>query len=98
MGPWVYFSHLHATAESSHEVVMKNVQVQTIKLFSRCFSKEEFELLRVQPEFVEATRKLETFDDALRAVDLGEQLIRQSWKRVSYPFPAKPISPPPPSV
>ena len=44
-------------------------------------------MLQLQPRFIEATRKLETIEDALNAVDLGQQLIQQSWKRVPYPFP-----------
>ncbi len=65
------------------------------KILSRCFSREEFEILQIQPTFIAATRKLETIKDAFNAVDLGRQLIQQSWKRVPYPFPPGTMTPPP---
>jgi len=56
---------------------MKDMQSQTGKIFSRCFSKEELDFLQVQPEFIEANRNVETIEDALDAVELGEELIRR---------------------
>ena len=61
-------------------------QQQAQKLFARCFTKEEFEFLQRQPKFMQAAGQLETIEDALNAVELGQQLVRQSWKRVSYPL------------
>ena len=74
---------------------MSASKLQAQKILTRCFSKEEFEMLQLQPRFIEATRKLKTIEDALNAVDLGQQLIQQSWKRVPYPFPPEPMTPPP---
>ena len=59
------------------------------KIFCRCFSRDEFQFLQLRPEFMEATRQLETIEDTLNAIELGEELIRQGWKRVICPFPTE---------
>ena len=86
MSPGSISSHLHALAEATSilprsRLIMKTVESQAAKLFARCFTREEFEFLQAHPEFIEANRKLETIDDALDAVELGEQLVKATWRR-----------------
>ena len=60
---------------------MKTVESQAAKLFAHCFTKEEIGFLQIQPRFIEATLKLETIEDALDAVELGEELVKATWRR-----------------
>src|SRR5688572_24995666 len=58
-------------------------QMQAQKLFARCFTKQDFDFLQLQPRFIEATLKLETIKDAMAAVELGGQLLKATWRRPS---------------
>jgi len=58
---------------------------QRIQTFpQRCFNTEEFAYLQTRPEFIEATQHLLTFDDAVRAVELGGAMIRDTFERNDY--------------
>jgi hypothetical protein len=50
----------------------------------RCFNSEEFAYLITRPEFIQATQRVLTMDDALIAVQLGGELIRETWERNDY--------------
>jgi hypothetical protein len=63
--------------------IMNNEQSRAKKLLERCFTPEELTFLQANPEFVEVTRHLESLDDALAAIELGEKLVKKSWKRPS---------------
>ena len=60
-------------------------QLQSQKLFTRCFTKEELEFLQLNAEFIEATKNLKTLAEALDAVELGERLTRDAWCKLNYP-------------
>lgn len=56
---------------------MDTAQSRAEKLFAGCFTKEQFEFLRSQPEFIEATRTVESLKETIQVVELGDQMLRQ---------------------
>jgi hypothetical protein len=78
----VYFSHLQKTEASwilPFKTQMNESTQRAHKFLARCFSDEELGFLMTQPAFIQATSKIEELDDAVVALALGEDLIRQKW-------------------
>ena len=47
------------------------------QIFAYCFTKEELEFLKQQPEFIAVSRKIDNLVDTSKAVDTGERLIHE---------------------
>lgn len=58
--------------------MMNDAQVMADRLFSKCFTPEERDYLQRDPRFVEATSTIETTFQALNAVELGADLVKQA--------------------
>ena len=54
------------------------------RIFASCFTKEELEFLKRHPEFIEARRKIGSMSETLRAVEIGEYLIKETWRSGSH--------------
>ena len=55
---------------------MNSIESSAERLLARCFTKQELEYLQTEPAFIEATRKMETGEKQLHALDVGQELIR----------------------
>ena len=70
------------------------------KLLDRCFSSEQMEKLNSHPEFVAAMNRMETIQDALDTIDIGQQLIREdaaTFRRTFLGWGSRETSSPPQS-
>ena len=78
--------------------VMIDPQARAIKLIANCFTGEELEKLNVRPEFEAALKKMVTVQDALDAIDIGQNVLREDAVTFRRRFldGARNGSPPPP--
>ena len=49
------------------------------QIFTHCFTKEELEFLKKQPQFIEAIRNIESLADTMKALETGERLVKETW-------------------
>jgi len=55
-----------------------NSPFQAERLFSRCFTEEQLAYLRAQPEFEEATQKIDSLKAAVEVFEMGDKLLRKA--------------------
>lgn len=58
-----------------------STQGRADEIFALCFTSEELVFLRGQPRFAEATRNINSLTETLDAVEIGEQIIRETWRK-----------------
>ena len=56
-----------------------NSPFQAERLFARCFTQEQLVVLRSQPEFVDASEKIDSIKASIEVVELGDKILRRGW-------------------
>ena len=69
--------------------IMNEARDQAEKLLCHCFTQEQFEFPRVNPEFIEVRREIKSLTEAIHAVEVGDGILNRSSHLVSValPFP-----------
>jgi hypothetical protein len=64
---------------------VSSIQLRAKKIFAKCFSQEELEFLQRNAELNQAVENIQTLEDSLSALELGERLTNEAWVNRNYP-------------